>query len=940
MKDEFWSQVEKAYFEAAGLDSGGRQAYLAQALADRSDVRGEVESLLAHESIAKELEPQKVMAVAAEMFQDEDDLIGKVVGGKYRIREFISDGGQAEVYLADHIVLNMAFALKRPKPWLRTEPGYRDRFQQEAQRAAALKHENIARVYDVVEDDEDIFAVMDHIEGETLRARLQKLGRSFTTSEFLPIAIQCVSALAAAHERRIVHLDVKPENIMLTASGQVKICDFGIARRLSSESSTDTTLKGNERWTFAGTPAYMAPEVILSYHFDERADIFSLGIVFYEMLAGYNPFQADTVIASTTRIVTDTPPPISRTNREVNPKLERIVFRMLAKDPDQRYATAGELVQELHAVERSLKRLVDFWCNAREGFRESRLFQAVAAGLLLCILVLPFWIYRDRIQRWLEPPPKEIRALVPEKKNLVVLPFQMTASDPETQVYADGLTESVTDKLTQLTAASNLQVAPASEVRSLHIKTAQEARKELGANVVLAGTIYSSGTTLRIFYYLVDATTSKQLRTDTIEAEASDPFAFQDRIFEGALRMLELEVKPAEPRAMAKQGTQIPRAYDLYFQGRGYLQNFDKVENIDSAITVFQSALSLDVNYSLAYAGLGEAYWKKFEITKNKQWIETARQSCQRALGLDSGLATAHRCLGIVHEGTGEYQQAILEFNRALATEPTSDDAYRELASVYEKLGDSNNAEQTYFQAIKLRPHYWAGYHWLGRFYFRRGRYPEAVTQLEQVLALTPDNGQAYYSLGGIYLVMGRYEDSVAMLRKAIALRPTYQAYSNLGTTLLRLHRFHEATSMFEQALTYGNPDYIAYGNLAQAYYWSDGNNEKTRKMYERAISFAQEELKVNDRDSAAHVMLAIYHAMLNEEPQALTHLRRALQLNSEDPEYLALAATVHNQLGRRREALDWLEKAVAQGFSKTEVRNIVEFDTLREEPRYKAIMQ
>src|SRR5262245_16756042 len=298
MNKELWAEVEEAYAEAAQLPANARTTYLEQAYRDRPDIRREVASLLDHQAAAKQISPASVVLAAAEMFSDEEaGLIGKVIAEKYQIREFLGGGGYAEVYLADHIALRQPFALKRPKPNLKSDPQYRRLFLEEARRAVMLSHENVARVHDVIDLDDDMFVVMEYIEGDTLERRIDARARPFPIDEFLPIAVQCGAALAAAHEKRMVHLDVKPANIMLTPAGQVKICDFGVARRLSSDSAIDSTAETGSRWVLAGTPSYIAPEVILGSQFDERADLFSIGTVFYEMLTGRNPFKADTVIA-------------------------------------------------------------------------------------------------------------------------------------------------------------------------------------------------------------------------------------------------------------------------------------------------------------------------------------------------------------------------------------------------------------------------------------------------------------------------------------------------------------------------------------------------------------------------------------------------------------------------------------------------------------------
>src|SRR5215468_6570931 len=251
MASDLWQEVQEAYADAAGLPQDERTPYLMEKYADRPDIRNEVESLLAQKHAAEQLGRSTLFA-AAGVFGGtggkDDEIIGSIIAGKYLVRECIGAGNMGEVYLADHLAFDMPFALKRPAPALRNDETFRRRLLDEARRAVVLKHENIARVYDIVESGEDMFVVMEYIDGETLRSRLQREGGRLPMGEFFPIAIQCASALAAAHDKRIVHLDVKPENIMIAQDGQLKICDFGVARKLASSNGADTTTASEGRW--------------------------------------------------------------------------------------------------------------------------------------------------------------------------------------------------------------------------------------------------------------------------------------------------------------------------------------------------------------------------------------------------------------------------------------------------------------------------------------------------------------------------------------------------------------------------------------------------------------------------------------------------------------------------------------------------------------------
>ena len=242
---------------------------------------------------------------------------------------------------------------------------------------------------------------------------------------------------------------------------------------------------------------------------------------------------------------------------------------------------------------------------------------------------------------------------IPSAKQVAVLPFSIVGSDPETTAFGAGLTETLTAKLTQLTGDPSLQVVPLTEIRARHIGTVDDARKEFGANLALEGSLHKSGEQIRVNYILVDAQTLRQIRASSLTISAADPFGAQDAVVEGAIRMLGLKVQERERQALESHGTQVARAYDYYLQGRGYLQNYDRVENLDSAIQVFERALALDPNYALAHAGLGDAYWKKYESNKDPAWIERSRKACEEANRLDRQLSSAHVCLGTLYAGTG-----------------------------------------------------------------------------------------------------------------------------------------------------------------------------------------------------------------------------------------------------------------------------------------------
>jgi serine/threonine protein kinase/tetratricopeptide (TPR) repeat protein len=856
------------------------------------------------------------------------DLNGKTVG-RFYIRERLGGGGMGEVYLADDTGLKRQVALKRISPALRADAESRQRLWKEAEWASRLNDPHIAAVYDVIEDGGEVFVVMEYVEGETLRHRI---GRPLSIAEFLSIATQCAAALTAAHKAGLLHRDIKPENIMLTRAGHVKALDFGVARELPGPDHA-TTRHTFESARFAGTLPYMAPEILEEKEGDGRSDIFSLGVVFYEALSGKNPFRRAGFLDTCNAILHEELPPLGRRNSDVPEGLEQIIGKMLAKNREDRYATAADLDVDLRLLSRSAQ-----LPRAPLPRRIPKKLLVLVTGVFL-IAALGLLATNRTIQQhakgWLEMAHVQAR-----QKQLAILPFRAVEGGPEAASFTDGLTATLTAKLTQLTDNHSLGVISASEIQAKHVTTADQAYAEFGVNLVLEGSLSKSGDMLRINYALVDPQTRRQLHAESITLAASDPFAVQDQVVNGAVRMLGLEVPPSEREALDSHGTQVPAAYTLYLQGRGYLQNYDKPENNDSAIQVFQQALKLDPNYALAYAGLGDAYWKKFTDDKDPQWVQSSRESCQKAVRLDPNLAAAHECLGTLYSGTGRYEDAVTEFESTLKTEPTNDDAYRGLAKTYEELGKLPEAEKTYQRAIDLRPQYWAGYNWLGAFYANHTRYADAAKMFSKVISLAPDSFRGYSNLAAANVAQGKYTEAIVNLNHSISIRPSSRAYANLGMAYFCLRRFDEAAQSFEQAAKLNDKFYEAWWDLGDAYSFVPAKSGLAKGAYEKCVSLANEAVSVDPRDSLALSIRGICKAMLGDRAAAFADLGRADSIAPGDAEVSFDTALVYNHFGDTDQALRWLGKAVSAGYSPSVARDYPFFDNLRSDPRFQKIFQ
>lgn len=670
-----------------------------------------------------------------------------------------------EVYLAEDSELQRTVAIKRmSRRWVGDER-HRQRFLREARMASRLNDPHIAAVYDVFERQGEIFLVMERVEGETLRRRLQ---RPMALDEFLPLAAQCAEALAVAHAQGVLHRDIKPDNIMVTPAHQVKILDFGLARGMSEEE--ETVACATEPGSVSGTAGYIAPEVLVGGEPDARADIFSLGVVFYEGLTGSHPFLAKTSFASSNLVLHLDPPPPSSVSPVVSPELDRIVMRMLAREPGARYQSASDLGADLRWIERSAAAVTMAAprVSERPGRRRWRwrrwalVGAAAAAATLVAVWAAPLVRRGAAGPTDVEPAPQAAR-------QLAVLPFEALGGTPAQQAFAAGLTDTVTARLTELSATQALAVVPASLVFSRKIDSADAARRQFGVTMVLTGSLQQAGTEIRVTYALVDAKNRRQLSASTKTAEAGNPFAIEDDVASGVLEMLQVQLEPGQRRKFEEKGTDKPGAYEFYLQGMGYLQNYNREENVTNAISLFERALQIDARYAGAYAGLGMAYWHRYLLSDDPRWTAPSRQACNRALSIDANLAAAHVCLGTVDNGTGQYLEAATQFQKALAAQPTDDAAYEGLGDAYEKQGRQAEAERTYRQAIRLRPQYWAGYSWLGIFHFNQGRYAEAARMFEQVVALAPDDPDAKYTAAIVYTEVKEPEQGLQWLKKALA---------------------------------------------------------------------------------------------------------------------------------------------------------------------------
>ena len=855
----------------------------------------------------------------------------------YRIIEEIGSGGMGVVYRGYDTHLEREVAIKVLNPGTIADDHSRKRFRNEAYALSKLNHPNIATIFDFDTQGGIDFLVMEYIPGVTLNDKLA--GASLPEKQVIALGTQLAEGLAAAHERSVVHRDLKPGNLRLTPDGRLKILDFGLAKLWANAQASPASETLSETHALAGTLPYMAPEQVLGGDIDARTDIHAVGAVLYEMATGLRAFPSSERSQLTHAILRSSPRPAATLNPSLSRELVRIIAKCLERDPENRYQSAKELAIDLFRLQAGTSLLTS--APSHFTFRLSSVTaKKKGVALLACLIVI---LVAALIMRHFLPDfhsGTSASTVIPHEKQLAVLPFTVADLDAQNVAFGAGLTETLTAQLTQLTRDPLLQVVPAPEVRRMHIESVDAARQEFGVNLVLEGSLHTSGKQIRVNFILVDTHTRRQLRANSLTLPDEDAFRAEDAVVNAAFEMLGMDSRLNERPARASHGTQVAGAYDYYLQGRGYLQNYDRQENLDSAIQVFQHALALDKNYALAYAGLGEAFLQKYNLDKLPQSLQQSRDSCHTANQLDLQLPAAHACLGNLSIATGNYADAANEFSLVLQNEPTNDAAYKGLADAYKRLGKLRDAESTYKQAIALRPHYWATYNWLGVFYYGQGRVHEASEMFRQVVSLAPDCIRGYSNLAASLMDEGLYDQALRSARRSIEVQPSDYAYSNLASAFFFLKRYDDAIRAFEQATVYSPNDPLLWLNLGDGYYWAPGRRQDSPSAYQRCADLATQQLKQNPNDSDKLGTLAVCQAMLAHKNASLASLDRAFRLAPEDPSLLFDAALVHVQFGDLDEALRFLDRCHAAGFPQPKIRDYPNFQPLHSDPKFQQLIR
>jgi eukaryotic-like serine/threonine-protein kinase len=840
----------------------------------------------------------------------------EVVAERYVVKRRLGAGGMGEAWLAEDRMLHRRLVLKR-LTGAHVDASRTSVLLSEARRATAIESPHIAQVYDVCNHRGEWLLAMEYVPGQDLRTLL---AAPLTAEQFFALGIQLVEAIQAAHASGILHCDIKPENIMVTEQGFVKVLDFGLARIAAVPDSGETvSVAGSGSGTFAGTPGYMAPEILREGAPTEGSDIFALGVVLYEMAGGKAPFKGKTLADSVHLTLAVEPAELDLKARRLPGELNRTLKKALNKDPERRYATVRDLAVDLKALQHQSLTGVRLAPSAPEtGWGHAKTMIVVVT--MVVALTAALIVARELLLR--RPTGQNAGAsaapAAPQSRLLAVLPFHVIGADANSSAYSEGLREAITTNLASVAVSAHIEVLAASEVRAHALTTPEEAHKELGADLVIDGSYQQFRNEVHITYELSNAA-GKILRSGNLSATLTDPFSLENHVVTGVLQMLSVSAAGVE-QTPQQFGTQNPAAYDAYLRGVGYLRDFQIGDNLKNAAESFTDATRADPQFAAAYAGLGEAQWAEYKAETNMALITAARTSCQQAMKLGGDMAEAHICQATLLDGTGETPQAQAEFRRALELDPQSDTALNGLAQTWEEMDNPDQAEHVYREAIQTRPFYWANYYALANFLVRRAEYPRAADVLEQAAQKFPENSFLARRLGVVYFLEGRLDDAARVLTQAIAERPDAMAWMDLGQVYLHQRKYSLAITNLELAAKARPNLFSIQADLGDAYAWSGAPRDQAEARYRQALALSRSSLAVNAHDLDAQMVAAYSAAALGQQQDAKRYLNAALEHAPQDAEVNYYAARVYARLGDAATARQWVQKAIAHGYSQADI--------------------
>src|SRR5436190_2100447 len=819
--------IEEIFRAALDQEPDEINAFLDTACEGDEPLRRKVEALLASRQRAGNFIETSAVGIATKIIENgQPDLLAGRTIGHYKLSERIGTGGMGDVYLATDITAGRKAALKLLPTRFTGDAERLKRFQQEAHAVVALNHPNILTVYEIGEDHSTHYIASELIEGETLRQRLAR-GR-MALDEASDVAIQVASALAAAHQAGIVHRDIKPENIMLRPDGYVKVLDFGIAKL--AEQEVPVTIPTDEALllvetnlgSIVGTARYMSPEQALGAPVDKRTDIWSLGVVLYEMVTGHQPFTGETPAEAMHSILETEPPPLTSHLTHTPAELQQIISETLRKDREERYHDAHELLEALKHLRHKLEVEAELQppTAAPSWLRWTRSPTALVLGLLVAAMAvaLPFYWHRN------------VTTTLPPEKSMAVLPFLDLSETKDQEYFCDGISEEILDALAKV---DGLRVVARTSSFSFKGKnpSVSDLGNKLNVQNVVEGSVRRDGNRVRISAQLINARSGLQLWSETYERELQGVFAVQDEITRSIVDALKIKLAVSLP-AHEQRNTEV---YDLYLQGL-FFSNKSSEEDLRRALSFFQRALEKDPTFAHAWTGIAKVWYFLADVyVRPLEAYPASKEAALKALALDEKDAEAHCYLGeakrvLDWDIVGENA----ELQRALELDPNSAPAHFFSALLPLFRGQPKEGLQLILEAEKLDPVSPITSYVATAAYLANDRIDEAISEGQRTLQLDPNYFYLDSNLAAAYREKGNFAEAIALYTKV--QETTHLPSSGLAITYARMGREAEAQNILAQLLQAREKRYVSAPVIA-AVYVAFGNKEEAFSWLERAFA-------------------------------------------------------------------------------------------------------